>query len=77
MRTMGKYIHFSRSYRVIISHGPEFNADIQTIIIQEGETTILKSSLDHVVDTRGWIGADFHTHSSPSVTIRRINMDAS
>ena len=54
------------SYRVIISHGPEFNADIQTIVIQEGETTILKSSLDHVVDTRGWISADFHTHSSPS-----------
>ena len=54
------------SYRVIISHGPEFNADLQEIVIREGETTTIRSSLEQVIDTRGWISADFHTHSSPS-----------
>ena len=54
------------SYQVIISHGPEFNADVQNIVIREGETTDLNSALDHVIDSRGWISADFHTHSSPS-----------
>ncbi len=54
------------SYRVIISHGTEYNADVQEIEIREGETTNISAALDHVVDSRGWISADFHTHSSPS-----------
>ncbi|MEC9096039.1 MAG: hypothetical protein VX776_05360, partial [Planctomycetota bacterium] len=59
----GKVHHplFPGSYRVIISHGPEYNADVQEIVIQEGETTTIRSALEQVIDTHGWISADFHT----------------
>lgn len=66
--TRGKVDHplLPGSYRVFISHGPEFNAAVQDVVIQEGETTELNVSLKQVIDSDGWISADFHTHSSPS-----------
>ncbi|MCA9132844.1 MAG: hypothetical protein KDA45_06805, partial [Planctomycetales bacterium] len=53
-------------YRVIISHGPEFDAETQEIEIGPGQLLPLRSVLPRTVDTRGWVSSDFHSHSSPS-----------
>jgi hypothetical protein len=53
-------------YRVLISHGPEFDAESREIEVTAGETTTLDAQLARFVDTGGWISADFHSHSSPS-----------
>jgi len=53
-------------YQAIISRGTEYNADFQTITVEVGKTTELNAKLDHVVDSKGWISADFHSHSTPS-----------
>jgi hypothetical protein len=53
-------------YEVIISHGPEYDAVLKTIDVQAGETYRLEEKLIRTVDTRGWISADLHGHSSPS-----------
>ena len=54
------------TYELIFSHGPEHDIVIKTVNIKAGQTTSLEIQLDHVVDTSGWISADYHTHSSPS-----------
>ncbi|MEZ4312383.1 MAG: CehA/McbA family metallohydrolase [Polyangiaceae bacterium] len=53
-------------YRVMVNHGFEHTAHEQAIEIKAGKTTTLKASLDHVVDTKGWISADLHLHAVPS-----------
>ncbi|MCR9294854.1 MAG: CehA/McbA family metallohydrolase [bacterium] len=53
-------------YRVIISHGPEYDADIQEIEVLPGQLVQLSSSLPRTVDTTGWVSTEFHSHSSPS-----------
>ncbi len=54
------------TYEVVVSYGPEYNAAFERMTIKQGETTELVVSLPRVVDSRGWISADFHSHSSPS-----------
>ncbi|MFO0916554.1 MAG: CehA/McbA family metallohydrolase [Pirellulales bacterium] len=53
-------------YRVIVSHGCEFDAVITEAEVQAGKTTRLPVTLRRVVNTPGWISADFHSHSTPS-----------
>lgn len=53
-------------YRVIISHGPEFDADIQEVTITAGRLLRIESSLPRSVDTTGWVSTEYHSHSSPS-----------
>ncbi len=53
-------------YDVIISHGPEFEAVFDTIKVTRGKESALAAKLQRVVDTRGWLSADFHSHSTPS-----------
>ena len=53
-------------YRVLISHGPEYDADTQELQLAAGQVLTLKSQLPRTVDTRGWVSAEFHSHSSPS-----------
>ena len=54
------------TYEVIVSRGPEFDAIFETVTITAGETTRLEAQLVHSVDTRGWLSAELHSHSSPS-----------
>lgn len=56
----------SGDYDVIVSHGAEHDAEFTRLHIEAGQTTDLKVSLKHSVQTPGWISADFHSHSSPS-----------
>jgi hypothetical protein len=53
-------------YEVIISHGPEFDAVFTKISVERGKETPLAAQLKRTVDTRGWLSADFHSHSTPS-----------
>ncbi len=53
-------------YEVVISHGPEHDALFQHIALPPGKTIDIKGKLPRVVDSSGWISADFHSHSSPS-----------
>jgi len=56
----------SGEYDVMISHGPEHNAEFTKLKIEHGKTAELKVVLPRVVSTPGWVSADFHSHSSPS-----------
>jgi hypothetical protein len=53
-------------YRVLVSHGPEFEVSSHEIEVKQGEVTVIAALLRRSVDTAGWISADFHSHSSPS-----------
>jgi len=53
-------------YDVIVSHGPEFDAVFTTLTVASGKDSPLKAELVRTVDTRGWLSADFHSHSTPS-----------
>ncbi|MCO6455199.1 MAG: carboxypeptidase regulatory-like domain-containing protein [Pirellulaceae bacterium] len=53
-------------YDVIVSRGPEYDAVFTQLEVRRGETSQLTASLRHSVDSRGWVSADFHSHSSPS-----------
>ena len=53
-------------YDLIISHGPEYDAEFTRLQIESGKTAELKVVLKRVVNSEGWVSADFHSHSSPS-----------
>lgn len=53
-------------YRIVVSHGPEYDRHEQTIAVVDGHTTQVAVTLNHSVDTAGWVSSDFHSHSSPS-----------
>ena len=53
-------------YEVTVSHGPEYHAEFTTLKIEHGKTSDLSIKLPRLMDTTGWVSADFHSHSSPS-----------
>ncbi|MBI1390380.1 MAG: hypothetical protein GC154_18235 [bacterium] len=53
-------------YRVIVTHGVEFSHLEQEIELKPGKTAAFKGVLKRLVDTSGWVSADFHNHSTPS-----------
>lgn len=53
-------------YYVTISRGPEHDAAWRYVVVREGETAKLAARLARVVDTRGWVSADFHNHATES-----------
>lgn len=53
-------------YRVIISHGTEYDVVTTQLEVGPGQLVPLTAQLIRSVDTSGWISADFHSHSSPS-----------
>ncbi|QDV65102.1 CehA/McbA family metallohydrolase [Crateriforma conspicua] len=63
--------NFTRSipagrYECIISRGPEFDAEIQTIQVADGQQTTVDVTLNRVINTDGWVSAELHSHSTPS-----------
>ncbi len=69
-----KYSHNGRfrqeigpgKYEVVISYGTEYDAVRREIEVRANEDTTVAAQLVRTVDTRGWVSADFHSHSSPS-----------
>ncbi len=53
-------------YKVIVTHGIEFSHLSETVKLEPGKTYVVKGVLKRLVDTKGWISADFHNHSTPS-----------
>lgn len=53
-------------YRVIVTHGIEFSHLEQKIELKPGQTFAFTGTLKRLVDTTGWVSADYHNHSTPS-----------
>ena len=53
-------------YEITVSRGSEYHADFRTLKVEDGQTTEMAVKLARVVETAGWVSADFHSHSSPS-----------
>jgi hypothetical protein len=54
------------TYMVYASRGLEYTIDSQSITVDSGGTTNVSLSVKRVVDTRGYVSADFHIHSGKS-----------
>lgn len=53
-------------YKVVVTHGIEFSHLSETVKLEPGKQHVIKGVLKRLVDTKGWISADFHNHSTPS-----------
>ena len=54
------------TYHVVVTHGIEFSHFEQDVTVEQGKGVEIKATLKRLVDTAGWISADFHNHSTPS-----------
>ncbi len=54
-------------YRVVASRGIEYTIAMKDITVEPGKETKLDFTLEHVIDTKGYISADFHVHSARSL----------
>lgn len=53
-------------YKVIVTRGIEYSHLQQTIDLRPEKAVQVKGVLHRLVDTTGWISADYHSHSTPS-----------
>lgn len=53
-------------YRVAITHGVEYSSVEKDVLVEPGKTSKVSAKLKRLVDTAGWVSADFHSHSTPS-----------
>lgn len=53
-------------YKVIVTRGIEYSHLQQTIELRAEESVAVKGVLKRLVDTTGWVSADYHSHSTPS-----------
>jgi hypothetical protein len=51
------------TYTVVIGRGPEYSRVEQEVTLVPGATVAVDAELERVVDTSGYVGADFHLHS--------------
>ncbi len=55
------------TYRVTVTRGPEYTLSVtDRLEVPAGGTVPLTAALERVVDTRGWLAADFHQHCTNS-----------
>ena len=54
------------AYDVLISRGPEYDVEYRELEVQQGQQSTLTAKLRRVVNTKGWVSAELHSHSSPS-----------
>lgn len=54
------------SYRVVVTRGPEFSHLSREVTVPAGQTVNFAGELKRPVDTRGWVSADYHNHSTES-----------
>lgn len=53
-------------YKVAFTRGPEYDLPEHELDVSAAVGDALHVTLRRVVDTRGWIGCDFHVHAAPS-----------
>lgn len=56
-----------REFLVYISRGPEYSLARVPITVAAGRTESVVAQLRRVIDTSGYISADFHLHAAPSL----------
>lgn len=49
-------------YEIVISRGPEYDIARQDVTLDQRRPSERQATLHRVVDTRGWVSADFHVH---------------
>ncbi len=54
------------SYRIVVTHGIEYSHLSREVTIAAGATFGFGGTLKRLVDTTGWVSADYHNHSTPS-----------
>ncbi len=61
------------SYTVVVSHGPEYDADVISVTLAAGDSPTLNATVNHVVDTTGFVSIDTHVHmiNSPDSMVPR------
>ncbi|MCW5890788.1 MAG: CehA/McbA family metallohydrolase [bacterium] len=61
------------SYQVVVSRGQEFSVDKHNVTITAGATTTVNAKIARVIDSPGFVTADFHVHSidSPDSEVSR------
>lgn len=59
------------SYEVVVSRGDEYSIDRQAIVTTPGTTTTVGAQIARVLDTPGFVSADFHVHmlNSPDARV--------
>lgn len=53
-------------YRVRVVHGDEYSSVQQDVTVAQGAEAVVEGTLKRVVDSKGWVSADFHNHSTQS-----------
>ncbi len=53
-------------YRIVVTRGIEYSHLSREVTLKAGETFAFSGTLKHLVDTRGWVSADYHNHSTQS-----------
>ena len=53
-------------YRIVVTHGIEYSHLEQAVALAPGGTFEFSGTLKRLVDTTGWVSADYHNHSTPS-----------
>jgi carboxypeptidase family protein len=51
------------TYQVVVSHGPRYSSFIQNVTITSAATTTVNAQIARVINTPGFISADFHVHA--------------
>jgi len=54
------------TYDVYVSRGPEWDVSVHRKVKVDKDNLTIAAKLRHVVDTKGWLSADFHVHAAPS-----------
>jgi hypothetical protein len=49
-------------YEVVVTHGPEYSAHRQRVTVTAGETVGVDARVVRVVDSTGFVSADYHVH---------------
>lgn len=53
-------------YRVVVTRGIEYSHLSPEVTLEPGKTVTVAGTLKRLVDTKGWVSADYHNHSTPS-----------
>jgi len=53
-------------YRVVVTRGIEYGHLTKDVTLEVGKTFEFAGKLKRLVDTTGWVSADYHNHSTPS-----------
>ena len=53
-------------YRVVVTRGIEYSHLSKEILLEQGAEVEITGVLKRLVQTPGWVSADFHNHSTPS-----------